>query len=367
MERKRFDCYGICVPAAALIAAVGGAQSAAMKLMAAGWLAGLITLGAADALRRAAGGMISRRKLLGAWLFSLLLAALTAAAGVLGAPWLAGRLAMGAVEVKWWLSAAAALVGLRCTVELFAAQGDIVSARLSDGLAGIALAAAMLIYIDDPDRARACGCCAIGVLTLSVGIAAFFGKGERPQLTVAALRETPAAWVRELLYPLAMLGWAVLVPEKAPRAEDLAAGWLLASLCRTSFRRSRAESTTFNAVIGLAALLTGGALAALQLSGCAIPVMPFIAVWMALCCGMALYGAISPGNIVAWIAMAAALAGSAAADRLNCCTALPWTGLVLAAGGLIAAGCSVPDWLLIFRRARAARIRRRASKGRSLR
>ena len=108
MERKRFDCYGICVPAAALIAAVGGAQSAAMKLMAAGWLAGLISLGAADALRRAAGGMISRRKLLGAWLFSLLLAALTAAAGVLGAPWLAERLAMGAVEVKWWLGAAAA-------------------------------------------------------------------------------------------------------------------------------------------------------------------------------------------------------------------------------------------------------------------
>ena len=117
----------------------------------------------------------------------------------------------------------------------------------------------------------------------------------------------------------------------------------------------------------LAGVLTGGALAALQLSGCAIPVRPFIAVWMALCCGLALYGAISPGNIVAWIAMAAALAGSAAADRLNCCTALPWTGLVLAAGGLIAAGCSVPDWLLIFRRARAARIRRRASKGRSLR
>ena len=40
-----------------------------------------------------------------------------------------------------------ALTGLRCVVELFAAQGDLVSARLSDALAGIALAAAMLVFV----------------------------------------------------------------------------------------------------------------------------------------------------------------------------------------------------------------------------
>ena len=265
------------------------------------------------------------------------------------------------------LQKGAALVGLRCTVELFAAQDDLVSARLSDGLAGIALAAAMLIFIDDPDRARACGCCAIGVLTLAVGIAAFFGKGERPQLTAAALRETPAAWARELLYPLAMLGWTMLVPEKALGAADVAAGWLVATMCRTGFRRSPAESAGFNAVVGLSALLTGGTLTALQLSGCAVAVGPFIAVWTALCCGLALYGAILMRNVVALVAMAAALVGAAAVDGMNCCTALPWTGVVLAAGGLVAAGCSVPDWMMLFRRARAAGIRRRAVKGRNRR
>ena len=362
MDRIRFYSYGIGVPAAALIGAACGAESAALKLMAVGWLAELASLGAADALRRAAGRMVSRRKLTGAWLISLLLAALTAAAGVLGAPWLAERLALGAIEVKWWLGAAAALVGLRCTVELFAAQGDIVSARLSDGLASIALAAAMLIYVDDAERARACGCCAIGVLTLAMSIAAFFGKGERPQPTIAALKETPAAWARGLLYPLAMLGWAALVPEKAPIAADLAAGWLVVSLCKTSFRRSPAETAGFNVVIGLAALLTGGALTALQLSGFEVRTGAFIAVWTALCCGTALYGAIVPRSIVGFAAMTAALIGTAFADGLNRVTALPWSGMILAAGGLIAAGCTIPDWTMLFRRARAARIRRRARK-----
>ena len=362
MERKRLVCYGIGVPAAALIAAVCGAESAAMKLMVAGWLAELVSLGAADALRRAAGGMVSRRKLLGAWLFAMLLAALTAGLGYFAAPVLGERLALGATELRWWFGAAAALTGLRCVVELFAAQGDLVSARLSDALAGIALAAAMLVFVDDADRARACGCCAIGVLTISTAIAAFFGRGERPQLTLAALRETPAAWIRGLLYPLAMVGWSALVPESAPDAAALAAGWLIVTLCRATFRRSPAESAGFNVGIALAALLTGGALTALEWIGSGVPASAFTCVWIALCCGAVLFGAISPRSIAGWVAMLAALAGSVFANRLTVATALPRTGIVLTAGALIAAGCAVPDLLMLRRRARAARIRRRAGR-----
>ena len=62
-----------------------------------------------------------------------------------------------------------------------------------------------------------------------------------------------------------------------------------------------------------------------------------------------------------------ALVGAALVDGMNCCTALPWTGVVLAAGGLVAAGCSIPDWMRLFRRARAEGIRRRAVKGRNRR
>ena len=359
MERKRLVCYGIGVPTAALIAAVCGAESASMKLMAAGWLAELASLGAADGLRRAAGGMVSRRKLLGAWLFAMLLSALAAGLGYFVAPVLSEELA---TELRWWFGAAAALTGLRCVVELFAAQGDLVSARLSDALAGIALAAAMLVFVDDGDRARACGCCAIGVLTLSAAIAAFFGRGERPQFTLAALRETPAAWIRGLLYPLVMLGWSALVPERTPGVEALAEGWLIVTLCRATFRRSPAESAGFNVGIGLAALLTGGALTALEWCGYGVPAGAFTCVWIALCCAQALYGAISPRSIAGWISMLAALAGTVFAGRLTRVAAMPWTGIVLTAGALIAAGCAVPDLLMLRRRARAARIRRRAGK-----
>lgn len=361
MQKARFLPYGFALPLAAMAAALGGAESAAVKLMAAMLAMDVAALGAPDAFRRAAAGMVSRRKVAGCALLALLMAAVAAGAGQLCAPWIAGRSVVEIAEARWWLGAAAALVALRCAEEIFVTQGDMVSARLSDLLGGVVTAAALLIFYDDASRARACCLSACGMLTLSLGIAAFFGHGEKPQLSPAIFREAPAAWLRALLYPALACGMVAAGGRFS--VAGLLGGAAAALVCRTTFRRSAAESAGFNVTVASLALLLGGLLASAELFG-----FPTIGtdsgafVWLGLLCGLSLYGGLNAHTCAAMLLMLAAAAGSAADGWAPETYAVPLRGAMLAAGGLAAFCCMIPDLALLIRRGRANRIRRGAQK-----
>lgn len=361
MQKARFLPYGFALPLAAMAAALGGAESAAVKLMAALLAMEVAALSAPDAFRRAAAGMVSRRKVAGCALLALLMTAVAAGVGQLCAPWIAGRSVVELAEARWWLGAAAALAALRCAVEIFAAQGDMISAWLSDLLGGVVTAAALMIFYDDASRARACCLSASGMLTLSLGIAAFFGRGEKPQFSLGIFREVPTAWMRTLLYPALACG--MVAAGGSFSVAGLLGGAAAALACRTTFRRSTTESAGFNVTVALLALLLGGLLASAELFGIPTIGTDFGAfVWLGLLSGLSLYGGLNARTCAAMLLMLAAAAGSAANGWSPEFYAVPLRGAMLSAGGLAAFCCMLPDLALLIRRGRANRIRKKAQK-----
>ena len=390
-----FRLFNVGVPMAALLATMLGRGEDALAM----WLAALAvpacTLGASEAFPRCAAKQLSDRKVSGALLMALGLTAIAAAALI----FVLGSLTVVAIDdaavltasavrddptvpdigrsASLWLTAGAFLTGLRCLEERFAAQGDRVSARVTDALTFIGLSMCLLIGGDTP---LLCAGCSGGLFALCGLLALCFRRREWPKGTLSLFRELPVGLLRLMLYPalclLALmlcdaadvrsggaLRWAFAAELLPPVDPELAAfflGGVVLELSRSVFRRSRAEAGGFRRGLSLSLLLISGLamLLAAESDG-AVTAFAAMLPMAAGLCAMALYGP-QDGRGLAGEAL---LALCAAAMLLRDAR---WRECPVSAAAMAVIVCAVlnllaiPDWMELFRQRRAARIRRRA-------
>lgn len=277
------------LPAAALAAALAGAEGVALALAASFALAQLCALGAANALRRASGKLVSRQRLEGAAACALGMAALGAIAGQALARPLAGWLAdarallegsgsaapilaealdncLGAAggldRLHAWLGAGAAVVAGQCAFAALDAMGKPAAARLLDAMLCAALAAAWGFGAEPPLALVG----ALGAVLAIVAVRLTFRtlvKNREASLSAAPLREIPLALAQGLLFPALAAAWIAAAPQGLNRASlaALLAGWTALELLRPPFRRDVEESlplrllaTIFTLLVAISAL-----------------------------------------------------------------------------------------------------------------
>lgn len=347
------------MPLAALIASLCGQAGAALQLFVAYAAVSAASLAAYDAFLRSAARLLSRKKLLGAGLAALLMTLLGTGICMVLAGCVPLCEGLNPQQARFWIGAAGALVALRCLGEIFASQGDAVSAQLSDILAGVAIAGCLLVFTNDMQRAQACCIGICGVLLLSAGILIPFSWKERPEPSAAIFREVPFALGRVLLYPAAAaaLAWAASPQQVSGAAVGFFAGLLLMELFRTPFRHSTGESSVLQTLLPLTALALS--IAAMGMTENRTGLLLALA---AIASCILLFGALNLRSLLEMLALTVAVAVGAIAASGN--KALPWSvaGWIslcaCAAAGLL----SVPEWLTIARRMRANAIRRRAHR-----
>ncbi len=231
-----------------------------MAVLAAYWLSGsrymadmllvelvavnILSLGANHAFGRAAGKQLSTRKVMGSLLLSILLTILAAAAlwVLTGMP----DLLRGSVLTVGIL----AIVML--VEELFASQGDLLSARLTDLLTGILLAAALLI---PGDTALYCLIAAGASLAVGGAIAAGFSRHEWPKPNLAVAAELPMGLLRTALYPVLAYMTLSLPPFGGTfPVESAVIGLMILEIGRTSFERDPIGASVFRIGAGILSL-----------------------------------------------------------------------------------------------------------------
>jgi len=349
MHRSSKRLFGIGVPMAGIAAAVCGRTT--MPVFA--YLIVMVaSLGAADAFRRAAGRLMSTRKVMGALIVAVLMIAAATAGLTYALP-----------DAMLVLIAGGLFAAVRCTEELFASQGDLTSATLTDVLSFIALSAALLIPGNTPLY-----CCIAGAGALIVGgtIAAGFSRRELPQINAAILREVPAALIGTALYPGALFaaGWLLLDVNFADPALicGFFAGMILLELAKSAVRRSKFESSGLKIGVSVGILLIS--LAAVGV-GCfwyqaELP-MGVAAVLLAGACAMILYAPLDWESIIAAIIMLAAAALIAIGITPEHCS-FPQEIFIGPAAGIALCVLMIRQWMQLARQARASRIRKRAMK-----
>lgn len=318
-----------------------------------------LSLNAPDAFSRCAAKQMSTKKVMGSLLGAIVLALLF----TVGVSILLSVMGLNNPSIIFEAAVPALLVVLRCFEELFASQNDTASATITTVLTALAMIAA--VQISGHSSAAQFGAVA-GVTVISGSIALGFSRREWPRINFAILKETPAAMGRLLLYPAFCVGIQLLHDGSygSPRAEFVAAaaGLILLELSKSTFRRSREESTGIKVGIALSML---AATAGILLLGCFTWTRSFPkcqAILMAAgAASLLLYASIDWETIAAVVILLAAAALTILGIRPDYYSA-PHEIFIGPAAGIILCALMFRQWAQLFRQARANRIRRRAMK-----
>lgn len=271
MRKSGPRLFGFGVPLACLIGTVCGAEEPAIYMLTIYYLFYVLSLFAPDAFSRASAKLMSTRKVMGGLLIAALIALLTAG-GFFAILWHQDRM----ISDLYVCAAGAMLVIIRCFEELFASQGDRLSAQITTLLTAIGFGA-MLILSEDPifytqlTPEIVFFAIAAAVLLISGAIALGFSRKEPPQLSPAIFKEIPAAFLRTLLFPALALGiqflrhaldlpfarQTLLYEQRTMLLCGGYAGLILLEVTKSTFRRDKTESTRLKTGLALAALLIG--------------------------------------------------------------------------------------------------------------
>lgn len=350
MHRSSLRLFGVGVPLAGITAVACGHSEAALAVFTY-LLISVASLGAADAFRCAAGKQLSTRKVMGSLILALLLVALGTAGAIYALP-----------DAMLMILCGGLLAAVRCTEELFASQGDLTSARVTDALSFIALSAALLIPGDTPLY-----CCIAAGGTLIVGgtIAAGFSRRELPQLNGAIFREIPFALLRTVLYPALFLDavWMLKLDASDPAILcGFFAGLMLIELAKTAARRGKEESAGLKIGVSVGILLISLAVFALGCYwyGADLP-MGVAALLLAAACALVMYAPVDWETIAAIVVMIAAVALTVIGISPDS-GSFPLEIFIGPAAGIVLCLLMVRQWAQLFRQSRANRIRKRALK-----
>lgn len=403
MRKRVFEPVGVGVALGALIAALLGQRHNAVRLIFALILLAPFTLGAPEALRRAAGRLTSRSEVD----FNIATAIpVTVLFGHFVLPYFAPLLVqnLGQIqrffpvydftvdEIRDWLDAAVMLTLARCACVYFSSKGDRLSFFLTELLSGGAILTAMLLSLNTPDAAKYCMYASVIPVVASFFV---FPRRSRdsdektPPLRRAFqwLRDVPIALLRLLLFPLlAAAGtWLCgLVPASAsippffPEGLSLPVliGFALCELPRSPFRR---DGEGFPGWTALAALIVALAAAGYSLFAAptthAVVDVPLyqklvaakaeLMVLLAMAAGLILY---AKPNVRSILTIALLLLGAFSpiaspilAGALNHSTLL-WGALAALAAALLSALLYIPEAQRQLRLARIRKTRRAASR-----
>lgn len=265
--------FGFGVPLACLVATACGLAEPALHLFLAYSMICIASLFAPEAFSRAAAKLLNLRKVTGSLLIAILLILIPASA-----IYLVCRPPIERLSNLMQIGACAFLVIIRCFEELFNSQGDRTSAQITMLLTAIGLSAHFLLaaapydyssYPNDIALIAVCG----AILLISGLIAIGFSKKCKPQLSLAIFKEIPAAFVRTALYPALFIGiHALRIFIAWPFARETAifeqrtlllcgfyAGMILTAIAKSTFRRTREESTGLKTGLAMTALIVGAA------------------------------------------------------------------------------------------------------------
>ena len=287
------------VPAALLAASLAGGAGPAFRLALAAFAVGLLSLFSAFGARIAFARQPSIRDVRGSVKAALLLQ-------------LGGMAAACLIQALWirrdgatWLPllAAGGLLNIEHTFyEYLFAAGDRRGATLCQALAGLLVAAGLLLSGGDAGSPWIPGTAGLSALVACV-VSAATGGGRKGKINAAVVRCAPRAALQAAAYPLAAFGVSRLLPVFF--APAFFAGLTLYALCRTPFRRSGPEAPPMN----LALLITSAAALAVLLAVIIIPALPALfssvreeiiaccaMILTACACAFAVYGSIRKSN-----------------------------------------------------------------------
>jgi len=355
MKKSALRLYGFGVPAAMAAAALFGLHELAMWITVYHLLLTAASLAAPDAFTRSAAKLISTKKVMGGLLTALLLT-LLAGGGLVFAYTRVGIFTPSLVILG------AILTAIRCVQELFASQGDMTSARLTDVLSFVALTAGTLI---PGDTLMHCCIGAGAALGVSGLIAAGFSKREWPRPNGAIFREIPAALARTLLFPALFAGLAWLFGAKTLTIELILgyfAGQILLETAKTTFRRGKFEAAGLKTGVALAVLLFALAMLALGCFWYPVSLERITAVFMlAAACALLLYGPFDLKTLTdALIPLAAAALTALGITPAH--QSFPNEVFIAPAAGTILCSLMFREWAQLYRQGKAKRIRRKARK-----
>ena len=353
MKRSGQKLYGFGVPAAMIAVSLCGFKELAFWIAAFHLLITGASLAAPDAFSRSAGKLLSTKKVMGGLITALLMVILACGALVFADILTPSLLILGAV-----------LTAIRCVEELFASQGDMTSAALTDVLTFIGLTAGALI---PGVTVVHCIIGAGGTLAVSGLIAAGFSRREWPKPNAAIFREIPAAMLRTLLFPALFVGMLWLWGENSIRIEPVLgyfAGQMLLEAGKSTFRRGKFESAGLKTGVALTVLLFALAMTGLGCFWYPVSLEHITAVVMlAAGCALLLYG---PFDWESLTAAAICLAGAAltAVGITPAQQSFPNEIFIGPAAGLILCALMFREWGQLYRQARANRIRKKAMRRR---
>lgn len=357
---KRTQIYGWGAPLGGLIALFFGQRDAALMLISGYLAAGICTFAGFDALRRAVAGAMSDEKL-GKMARSSLLTLIPAAVAL--------RIAQIPLDTKFILSASLILMIPRCAQAILEAKGDRVSLILTDVLTAIAMSAALLGSSTAREQGLGCIWAAILPALLSLAFALpILARGWK--LSGAFFREIPLALLRNLPWPILAAGIAwlytdgTLVCEETGLAAGFLAGCLILELTRPLFRYRNREGMGQRLGIALAALIlsTAGWIFGALLENPTLAKDALMLILPALGCSLWVYGSAHWETILAGALLILYPFGIALAGYLG--RNLPENLILPGCLGLSLAICILmaSDWAMLFRRARANRMRKQARR-----
>lgn len=400
MRKRVFEPVGVGVALGALIAALLGQRHNAVRLIFALILLAPFTLGAPEALRRAAGRLPSRGDVFANFAATMIV---TGISGILILSYFAPVLVHNIsqiqrffpvydftlTEIKSWLAAAMLLTVTRCASAYFSAVRNRLSFLITELLSGGAILTAMLLSLNTPDAAEYCTYASFLSMLVSCRVLA---RDPEPGTKLSSLRrafqwlrDVPIALLRLLLFPLlAAAGtWLCgLVPASAsippffPEGLSLPVliGFALCELPRSPFRRDGEGFAGWTALAALivALVAAGYSLFAPATTHAVVDVPLYqklvaakaeLMVLLAMAAGLILY---AKPNVRSILTIALLLFGAFSpiaspilAGALNHSTLL-WGALAALAAALLSALLYIPEAQRQLRLARIRKTRRAA-------